>query len=400
MRWLPIVPVVVFLLGAAPPSLDEADRERTKQLIAASGQGRLGLMMDWLKQGANVNDPDADGRTALHEAAAKGQERAVVMLLALGADLAAQDKQGRNPLMEAVLAKQTKLVELMADPEAAVNQGATHIWGVPPRVESWAEARKTLADNLRARLALAADQVDATGRTAWMHGVVNGVTTDRDWHWNGRQSRSWKQRDKDGVNVFMLAALVGRVDVLNSGRIEGTLADLRTTNKEGKTTLALAGAAGHADCVKAIWKLTAELAATEGDLPTVKSALQAQPAVHARDELVSRAVRQGHVTIVRHFMQEVKDRPLKEKYALFGVGELIRSAAEAGRLELVQALTDRSWWQDDRELLIRIVTQCARPDSFEARRRWLEDIARHPKIVAYLDDLERKLAEKVNPPQN
>lgn len=83
-----------------------------------------------LEAGADVTARNAEGRTALHQAAGQaGALRAVAQLLDAGADIQAKDKQGRTPLHHAasfgVMDNCLKLIEAGADLRATDLEGRT-----------------------------------------------------------------------------------------------------------------------------------------------------------------------------------------------------------------------------------------------------------------------------------
>ena len=59
----------------------------------ASGHDETECLKLLLKLGADINDRDSAGNTALHIVAAIGKPEAVKMLLSLGADPTVKDKQ-------------------------------------------------------------------------------------------------------------------------------------------------------------------------------------------------------------------------------------------------------------------------------------------------------------------
>jgi ankyrin repeat protein len=65
-----------------------------------------------LDHGASPDLPDAQGWTAVHQAASRGNERMMEAVLAAGGDPARKDAQGLTPLAIAVEKKHIKLVSL------------------------------------------------------------------------------------------------------------------------------------------------------------------------------------------------------------------------------------------------------------------------------------------------
>src|SRR5204863_5944708 len=99
-----------------PAAGEDSYATRTKQLLGAAEKGRISQVLELLQKGANVNDKDDEGQTALHKAAARGHKSAVVALLALGADMGEKDGKGRSPLMTAAEAGNAEIVSLLVTP--------------------------------------------------------------------------------------------------------------------------------------------------------------------------------------------------------------------------------------------------------------------------------------------
>ena len=82
-----------------------------------------------VRSGADVNDSDVNGRTALHTAASKGETGAVRLLLARGANVNARDRSGATPLWMAVYHGHTDTARMLlqggADARMATGDGVT-----------------------------------------------------------------------------------------------------------------------------------------------------------------------------------------------------------------------------------------------------------------------------------
>src|SRR6185369_12470503 len=82
-----------------------------------------------VKQGANVNDAQADGMTALHWAAYHDDLQMTTLLLKAGASAKAANRYGVTPLPLACTNGNTEIVELLlkagADPNGTLRGGET-----------------------------------------------------------------------------------------------------------------------------------------------------------------------------------------------------------------------------------------------------------------------------------
>src|SRR5690606_15825590 len=115
-----------FLLERGAKTQSE---EGTPALLAAAGveeddAAGVGLL---LKHKARVDARDAQGRSALHEAASAGHVEIIQALLAAHADLQARDAEGRTPLLAAVAAGKPAAVQALV--EAGADIAATDAEG-------------------------------------------------------------------------------------------------------------------------------------------------------------------------------------------------------------------------------------------------------------------------------
>jgi hypothetical protein len=86
-------------------------------LIAAARDGDIGTIDRLLGGGADVNERDEHGWTALNWAAGKGDAKMVARLLERGADVTLTGRDNRTPLMIASAADRREVVDLLTEAE-------------------------------------------------------------------------------------------------------------------------------------------------------------------------------------------------------------------------------------------------------------------------------------------
>ncbi len=129
LRWLrpDLVLALALLDNGADP--DERDLEGETALHVAAGQGYVELGRSLIGHGADVNVRNAAGKTPLHLAVRSDCVDLVSVLLTHGATVNAQDDSGDTPLHSAALRGHRKAVELLlshkADPSLRNSRGRT-----------------------------------------------------------------------------------------------------------------------------------------------------------------------------------------------------------------------------------------------------------------------------------
>ena len=99
-------------------------------LMAAVNQGMVDNVVYLLGLGANANDADGNGKTALHMAVASADPDATRLLLDAGADLKRQDKHGYTPLHQAALTNDPACARILLASGADLDVLDLH--GFPP----------------------------------------------------------------------------------------------------------------------------------------------------------------------------------------------------------------------------------------------------------------------------
>ncbi|HYU78421.1 MAG TPA: ankyrin repeat domain-containing protein [Vicinamibacterales bacterium] len=118
---LVIAGLLAGLYGAAPLAATGATK-----VADAAMRGDVSAARALLKQGADVNEPQGDGMTALHWAAEHGDAELATLLLKSGANPGAGTRIGRHtPLHIAAKGGHAAVVRLLVDAKADVNAATT-----------------------------------------------------------------------------------------------------------------------------------------------------------------------------------------------------------------------------------------------------------------------------------
>ncbi|GAB2215661.1 hypothetical protein Droror1_Dr00020054 [Drosera rotundifolia] len=89
-------------------------------LCFAASRGDEPLLHQLLKRGADPNELDSNGRTALHVAAALGKDSCVAILLEYGADPNVKDTEGSVALWDAIVGRHKSVIELLMSNGGAI----------------------------------------------------------------------------------------------------------------------------------------------------------------------------------------------------------------------------------------------------------------------------------------
>jgi ankyrin repeat protein len=227
--WTPLVLSLLALANLAAAAVDVP-------LVDAVKSADTATVRALLEQRIDVNASEADGTTALHWAAYKGDVESAQLLLRAGADAEARNSRGVTPLVLASSRGIAPIVEALlvagADPNTSLPEGETVLM---------AAARTGNVDVLRLLLAAGAD---LSARESW-----------RD-----QTALMWAAGENHRAAVLMLIELGANVNERSTGGWTSLLFAARAGNVEAVQALLEAGA----DVNDAIRPLNAEAAPPEG----------------------------------------------------------------------------------------------------------------------------------------
>jgi len=116
---------------------EEQKRGATERLVRAVNLDNVEFAEQAIKNGADVNAVDSDGKTPLHTAAFWGKSDIVGLLITNSADVNAKDNGGATPLHTAAFGGKCDAIALLLEAGAKVN--AKDNWGATPlhKAASW-----------------------------------------------------------------------------------------------------------------------------------------------------------------------------------------------------------------------------------------------------------------------
>ena len=218
----------------------EARAHEVQEVIWAASKGDLGALQRRRVQGADLELPDYDGRTALHLAAAEGQLAVVGWLLTEGVAPNPPDRFGHTPLDDAVLGTHDAVARLLE--VHGGRRGSVTPQPSPTEPDDTTPVRNS-ADPLHGAVmmwAAATGDLEALRRS-----VARGATID--------------VVDYDLRTPMHLAAAEGHREIVEVLLAQGAAADPR--DRWGSTPLDEATQNGHDDVAQVLGRSTAETGA-------------------------------------------------------------------------------------------------------------------------------------------
>jgi ankyrin repeat protein len=106
--------LLLFLTTCSAPD------KPTIGLYLAVQRGDIDQIERHIYWGADINQPNVDGETPLHVAAAKGRLVVVKLLLKHAAEIDAANRDGHSPLYAAVMADRTQVAQYLVDQGAVI----------------------------------------------------------------------------------------------------------------------------------------------------------------------------------------------------------------------------------------------------------------------------------------
>jgi hypothetical protein len=109
--------------------IEETDEEGKTALLWGSLKGHFVIVVYLVEHGANVTHTDSEGRTALHGACTYGDLSCVTYLLEHGARITDRDHEGKTALLDAALWGSLELLQFLLSSEGGASITETDDWG-------------------------------------------------------------------------------------------------------------------------------------------------------------------------------------------------------------------------------------------------------------------------------
>ncbi|XP_014503345.1 potassium channel AKT1 [Vigna radiata var. radiata] len=113
-------PIMEEILAEAEVMLARGKMDLPISLLFAASRGDDIMLNQLLKKGSDPNEPDKNGKTALHIAACKGNDHCVLVLVEHGANPNIKDLEGNSPLWEAIKGGHESVMKILLENGAEI----------------------------------------------------------------------------------------------------------------------------------------------------------------------------------------------------------------------------------------------------------------------------------------
>lgn len=233
--------------------MDTMTTSAVMPLIEAAYEGNTAQVQSLIDEGADINERDASGRTALMVAANRGHTYVVQLLLERGADANANDNKGGTAIQAAESRGFQRIVSILRQFSAAPGQAesGSALKGQPsPRLSLHRAVDEGDFAALKSLIDAGAD-VNARSSDEWtplMLATIKGHTQMVEALLkNGADSNA---RNRKGWTALMFAVSMSDADTLRILLSAG--ANINARDKEGKTALMQAANENNRDSVRVL----------------------------------------------------------------------------------------------------------------------------------------------------
>ena len=314
----------------------------TEQLIRAAEAGDTPTVQRLLKEGADINGRDAQGRTPVMAATHGNRVDTVRALIQAGADINIRDNRMDNPFLYAGAEGLLEILKLAIDAKADTR--LTNRFGGTALIPAAERGHVEIVNELLTRTDVDVNHVNNLGWTALLEAIVlsnggekhqqivqllvdhgadinipdkNGVTP-----LEHAQARGFKEIERILLKArdMRLIAAAGQGDIETVRQLLAQGASVHARDENGKTALIAAAYRNDLVIADALIQAGADvnaqdqtkqsaylIATSEGYLELLKRTLQAGADVHSTDTYngtgLIRAAERGHVEIIQELLK-------------------------------------------------------------------------------------------------